>query len=821
MGGCETLTQRVAMRTLLQDLRFGSRMLLRNPALTAVAVLALTLGIGANTAIFSVVYGILLRPLPYREPDRLAQILLWSRQRNTGTDVFRLVNAVDLRELKQVFEHVIIYRIGPHFVDFSGEGPRSLWGTAVTPGTFEALGVQPALGRPFLAEEGTPGRDQVIVLSHRYWQERFASDPTVLGKVITFRDYSSGVEKGYEVVGVMPASFAFPEGYSVRFDQFWVPLALSAKDLQDGAPYVTLVARLKTAVTFTQAQPALGVLSARLAQRDPRFQGRGYEYRLVPLQEHLVGKVRPVLSILFGAVCFVLLIACVNVANLLLARMAARQHEVAVRASLGAGRLRLIRQFLTESILLSVLGGLAGVLLAYWAVQALRAILPSDLPRLSEIHVDASVLSFGLVLSLLTGTLAGLAPAIQLSKPDLNQALKLGGAFSSGSRAGPRLQNWLMGFETALAFVLLIGAGLLIKSFRVLQDVNLGFNPKKVLTVRMVNASPERSQPSQLPGFYAELGERIQAIPGVEKVGFVDCLPLTRSKWTHPVRLERWDSPPTTCSLHLISGDYFQALQIPLIAGRRFSAPDNPNSSVEALINQRLAQKLFGSRDPIGARLMIFSTNAHEIVGIVGNVRHSGLEGEEEPEAYIPLPRKPEGYLGLVVRTSGEPMLWARAVRQAILSMNRNEPVDAIVTMDRLLADRTAPRRFNTILAGVFAGLALALAAIGIYGVVSNAVTRRTREIGIRMALGADRVQVVKSVLAQGMAATLIGLLVGGAAAFALTRVMASLLFRVSKTDPLTFAGVFLLLLAVAFLANYVPARRATKVDPMAALRYE
>ena len=800
----------------MNDLKFAFRQLLKNPGFTAVAVLTLALGIGATTAIFSVVNAVLLRPLPYGEPGRLVQMLN-SATKGGGADApwLAVPDIVEIRGLDQVFEHFATYQ--PRVaIDLSGEEPVGLSGAAISADTFDALGVRPLIGRSFRPEEAVAGRGQVILLSHGYWLERFGGDPGVVGKVVRFKD------KSYEVVGVMPAAFGFPETSLVRREaRFWVPLVYSDYSLKNRTSFShQVVARLRSGVSVEQANAALSTLASRLAEQFPQNAQR--VFRVVSLHDYLVGAVRPVIRILFGAVCLVLLIACANVANLLLARASVRQREVAIRASLGAGRSRLFRLFLVESGVLAMLGGLLGVLVALWGLEAVRSTLPANVPRMSEIRVNAPVFVFVAGISLLTALLAGIAPAFQYSRPDLTGAIKEGGSFASESSGRLRLRQWLMGFESALAVVLLIGAGLLIKSFWVLQQVKLGFNPKYVLTTGVTPAEG-RSGPEQVAVYYERLAERILAIEGIESVGFVDFLPLSGTDASYSFRIEGRGGPQDyDAKLRVVSGDYFQAMQIPLMRGRLLDRNDTGNSPPVVVISQSMSRKFWGDKSPIGQRI-IYSGWPAEIVGIVGDVRHSGPEAEADLEMYVPLTQRPAlaSYLQLVARGQFEPSRLAGAVRHELLALNPTWPVEQITTLDRILAGLTAPRRFNMLLVSVFGGLALALSAVGIYGVVSFSVARRTREIGVRMALGAQKQQVLKLILIQGLTASCSGTAVGLIISVGLARVTRGLLFQVGATDSSTYLIVVLVLVSVSFLASLIPANRAARIDPMEALRYE
>jgi putative ABC transport system permease protein len=795
----------------MNDLKFAYRQLLKNPGFTIVAVLTLALGIGANTAIFSVVNGVILRPLPYPEPDRLVQVL--GGQSNADSPWLAVPDLQEIQEVEGLFEKTAVYGFR-NLIDLNGDEPVALFGTAVLPGSFEALGTTPILGRNFLPGERIAGAGNVIILSYEYWRQRFNSEPEVIGRIIQFKDQS------YEVIGVMPADFSFPDTSLVRNEsRFWVPLTFPDYALKNRTSFShQLVGRLKSGVTFENAQARLNLVAARLGQEFP--QNRERVFRLVPLHSYLVGKVQFVLWVLFGAVVLVLLIACANVANLLFARSVARQHELAIRASLGAGRFRLVQQSLTESLLLSVLGAISGIMVAHIGLNALRLILPPNVPRVTEIEIDAVVLSFTLGLCLLTTFLAGVGPAIRLSKLNLVAPIKSARASSSQSRL--TVHKWVMGFQTAVALIILIGAGLLVKSFWRLQQIDLGFNPKNVLTVA-VNTPAGRSTPEQVPQFYTELASRAGIDPMVTHVGFVDAMPLSGMNTYYTFQIEgRERSQDYGADRRVVSGDYFQAMGIPLVRGRLFTREEQEASSAIAIINQTMARKFWGNEDPLGKRISMEGQTLIEIVGVVGDLRHSGPEAEARPEIYEPLSRHPKHqYLQLVARTRMNSPGLAENLRRSILSMNPAWPVDKMTSVEQMLRSLTAARRFNMSLFASFGIVALILCTIGIYGVISYGVAERTREFGIRMALGARRGDVLRMVLMGGMKLAGTAIAIGLVGAFAFTRFLRSLLFGISSLDVATFGSVSLLLLIVALCACLMPARRATQVNPVEALRYE
>ena len=809
-----------------QDARYGARMLLKRPGFTFVAALALAVGIGANTAIFSVVNALLLKPLPYYDPQRLVWVgETWP---NRNTEFVLSPDYIEWRAQSNAFEHLVAF--GPGAVNLTGRGePERLECVYSTASLFPALGVTPVVGRAFTPEEDRPGGAPVALLSHGLWQRRFGGDPNVVGQSLTLEGQSR------LVIGVMPAEFQFS-----REAELWLPIRLNAeRELRrERMSVVNVVGRLKTDSSIERAREELNLIARRIEQANPK-QFPGAQVRVTPLGERLVGDLRRPLQALFGAVAFVLLIACANVANLLLARSAARQKEMAIRAAMGAGRWRLIRQTLTESLLLSALGGVAGFLLAVWGVKVLVALSPDNLARVKESgpfsFVDGAVFGFTLVVSLLTGVVAGLIPALQTSQVNLSDALKegAGNAAASLRRGARRAMPALVVGELALTLALSIGAGLLIKSFLRLRAVELGYDPENVLTM-MVHLNSSKYPPGapQQKAYYQELLARVKALPGVEWVAISTGLPFTGISGRGPLTIEGRapvpDSQKPLMEMNEISHDYFRAMGMRLRAGRAFTERDDETAPPVAIINETLARRYFPGEDPLGKRILAgypTPARAWTIVGVAPDLRRYGLEEEVGPEFYRPYLQE-TGILGFVpvkleVRAVGDSLNLAAAVRRQALAIDPDQPVFSMRTMERRLAESIAPRRFQMMLFGVFAAVALAMATVGIYGVISHSVGRRAHEIGIRMALGAKPRDVLRMVVAQGMRLALIGLAIGLTGALALTRVMSSLLFSVSPTDPATFAIVSLLLAGVAFLAIYFPARRATKVDPVVALRHE
>ncbi|HZS05440.1 MAG TPA: ABC transporter permease [Blastocatellia bacterium] len=798
------------MKTLLQDARYGMRMLLRKPGVTVLAVLTIALGIGLNTAVFSVVNAVLLRPLPYREPSRI--VMVEESHQQFQTSGFTYASFIDLAGQAQPFESVGAWRFWNFNLTDGGE-PEQVTGAAVSAGFFPTLGVTPSLGRAFVTEEDQPGADTVVILSHALWQRRFGSDPGAVGRVIRVSDISR------TVVGVMPPGFAFPNQ-----TELWTPL-VAGGDLKSNrrSHLLRVIARLKPGVTVEQAQTVMSAFAQGIEQQNPGVDA-GIMVGVTPLQTRLTSSVRTALLVLFGAVGFVLLIACANVASLLLARASTRGREMAVRVAIGAGRWQLVRQMLTESMVLAALGGALGLLLAVWGIDLIVALSPAGVPRLDEVKISAGVLVFTLLVSLVNGLLFGLVPALQATRVDMLDALKDGGR-SAGGGTSSRFRQFLIVSEVALAMVLLVGAGLLVNSFVRLLQVNRGFDEKNLLTMRLF-LSPDRFRegPRQTE-FIRQVLERIKTVPGVSSAGIVNSLPLTGGAATtfevagsHPT-----DNQPVA-DIRVVDPDYFRTMKIPLLGGRWFTERDTADAPRVMVINETMARRYWPGEDPVGKRVTMRDWGpplTGEIAGVVGDVKPDGLDAQVRPMIYWPYPQFPSIFNALVIRTDGDPLSVVAAVKSRIWSVDPEQPVSAVRPMEQLLADSVAQRRFNALLLGLFAALALGLAAVGIYGVISHSVAQRTREIGIRMAVGARGGDVLRLVIGQGMTPVLAGVVIGLAGAFALTRLMTTLLFGVNATDPLTFAGGASLLAIVGLLACLVPARRATKVDPMIALRYE
>ncbi len=799
----------------IQDVRFGLRVLFKHPGFTAVAVLTLALGIGANSAIFSVVNAVLLRPLPYKQPAQLVR--LYESLPGGGEGSVSVPNLNDWREQNDVFTAIAAYE----YSDFSLQNqdqPERVIGARVSPNLFEVLGVAPQQGRALAEGEDRAGNHRVVVLGHALWQRNFAGDPQAVGRQITLGGES------YTVVGVMPESFEFPQ---FRTAQLWTPLVFSERMAASrGSHAYNALGRLKDGVSLERAREQMTTIARRLEQQYPDAQtGRGV--RLIELQEEVVQGVRPALLMLLAAVGFVLLIACTNVANLLLARAATRRREIAIRTALGAGRLRLIRQFLTESVLLSLAGGALGLVLAQWGVDALASLAAESLPRVSGVGLDERVLGFTLLLSLVTGIGFGLAPALQISKADVQDALKEGGNAVNSPR-GKRLRAVLAVAEVASALVLLIGAGLLVKSFIQLQNVQTGLRPENVLTMRLTLPATKYDTNQKATDFHRQLLARVAALPGVEAVGEVNMLPVQSFGTNGTIQVEgQPPDPPERAPLvefRAASPGYFGALGIPVVAGRNFEARDDENAPPVAVVNQTFAKRFFPNEEAVGKRIRMGETWM-SIVGVVGDVKQGGLTRAVSPEMFAPYTRPlwpgMTQNMSLVVRAQGDPAALAPAIKREVLSVDPNQPVYSVYTMEQVLERSVSGRRLNMLLLTIFAVLAVTLAMIGIYSVMSYLVTQHTREIGIRMALGAQPRDVLRLILGQGLWLALLGVVLGAVGALALTRLMSNLLFGVTATDPLTFVVGAALLLLTALLACYIPARRAMKVDPLIALRYE
>ena len=788
-------------------------MLLKHKGFTAVAIIALGLGIGANTAIFSLVNGVLLRPLAYPNPEQIVYFEGRNPPSGISDSNVSFPDYLDWLKLDAFSNLANFYTASATFSAPNGE-PERVPRAGVSSSFFSVLGVQPAIGRAFLAEEDQAKKEIVVILSEGLWKRRFGSDPKIVGTQVMINSLPR------TVVGIMPAAFDFPAG-----TQVWFSSPIDPQDEPRDNRSFSVLGRLKPGVPLQQAQSQVSTIDAQLARAYPDT-NTGWDVNLALLQERLVRSVRPSLLVLLGAVALVLLIACANVANLLLARAASREKEVAIRTALGASRRRIIRQMLTESLLLSIIGGVIGLLLSVWLTDLLISLSPPDSPRFGEVNLDYRVLAFTIAISGLTGVIFGLVPALQASKLDVNGSLKQGGRTGEGTRRTSARSLLLIG-EVALSLMLLVGAGLLIKSFLRLQEVKPGFNPDNVLTASISLPGAKYKEKPQRAEFYRNLIERLKAMPRVQSVGAGVNLPLRASGYGIGRPYIPEGRPMTTeesrdASFSATTPEYFQALQIPLIAGRAFTDRDTEEAPKVILINKSMAIQAFGSPEAaLGKRVTIWRDEQflREIVGVVGDTKWESLDREAGAQMYVPHAQDAGwSFMTLVIRTAGDPASLAPAVRREVLNFDKDQPIYNVRTMEDVVAESMGTRRASTLLFTVFAGAALILAAVGIYGVMAYSVTQRTQEIGIRMALGAQAGDVLRLVVRQGMVLTLIGVAVGLAGAFSLAHVISSLLFGVPATDPATFLGIPLLLIFVALIACYLPARRAARLDPTVAL---
>ena len=824
VGGVEQVQEKVReirmghfMETAWRDVRCGARMLVHSPIFTVVTVLSLALGIGANTAIFSVVNGLLLRPLPYFESERIVDVWHTPPQQSfPGLDRFSVSpgNYIDWKAQSTSFEQMAVYTYTGLSMSTSND-PLPLLGAAVSSDFFSVLRANPMQGRTFAPDEEQPGRDQVVMIGHQLWQRAFGANPNIIGQSLTLNS------RKFTVVGIMPAGFEFP-----READLWVPLAWDDQERQVRSIHDYLViARLKQNVSLQQAQTEMSTISSRLEQQFPE-ENKGWGAVVIPLREDLVGDIRLALLVLFCAVSFVLLIACANVANLMLARGANRQKEIAVRIALGAGRARLIRQLLTESVLLAVTGGLLGLLLAIVGSKMLVQL--GDLPNADDIGIDMWALGFTLLVSFAAGIIIGIVPALQLTKSSISETLKQGSGRTGGSPIKQHTRKALVVSEVALSLVLLIGAGLMIRSFWKLQNVDPGFDTSNALTMSVVLSPLRYSEPSQQLAFFDRALEQIRAVPGVVAVGVTTTVPLTGRGSTQPFAIE---GRPTEAiaeqpmaQTRYVSPDYFRAIGIPVRQVRAFSDHDRDHSVPVVIISETMARQFWPGENPIGRRLTPSfhdQQGPREIVGIVGDVKGSGLDADAASAMYLPYKQAPRPFISFVARTASSPESMIQPVSRAIYSIDKEQALTNVQTMEQVLTESLSGRRFNMTLLLTFAGVALVLAAVGVYGVMNYTVTLRRRELGIRMALGAEAKDVLRLVLGQGLMLTLIGVGAGLISAYALTRLMVSLLYGVTATDYATFASVSAVLIVVGIAASYIPARRATKVDPTIALRTE
>jgi len=814
------------MRNLIGDFRFGLRILLRNPGFTLAAIVVLALGIGANTAIFSIVNGVLLRPLPYQDASRIMQIWHVPPAKSfPGMSLFSVspANYLDWQAQNHSFEQMAAY--GFDSFNVGGERPEAIRGSSIAPGFFSILRVQPVLGRTFSPDEDRPGQGNVVMLGNKLWRDHFASDPTIVGRNVLLNSQT------YTVIGVMPPKFKFPD-----WADLWVPMAWSdERRAVRGNHNYMVIGRLKPEVSVAQAKEDLGAISARLEQQYPE-DDKGWGATLLPLREQLVGDVRPALLVLLGAVAFVLLIACANVANLVLAKTLARKKEIAIRTSLGASRAVVLRQILAETLILSISGAAFGLFLARFGIALMEKFLADQLPSSVEITLDAQVLAFTLFLALFAGILAGLLPAVRFTRTDAYEALKQGQSRGSSDSSGNKTRGLLVVSEVALSLVLLVGAGLMLRTLLQLSSVRPGFDPNNVLTAALPVPGTRFSTPAAEARFCGQLLEQLRATPGILSAALIDSLPLDGGGSHQPIAVEGQPIVPMAdqpeIDVRVISPGYLSTMRIPLLRGRDLNDADIVGRPPVVLVSESVARRFWPNDNPIGKHvtLTFFGKTAREVVGVVGDIKEDSLSQTRPVEAlYWPLsqitapPGEPWRAFGmsLAVRTSADPAAAISSVTSAVHRVDSQLPVEHVVTMEGLVSASLFSQRFNVLLLGAFAGLALVLAAVGIYGVLSYTVRRRVREIGIRMALGASHSDVLRLVVTDGMKPILLGVALGLAAALALSRVVASLIFGVRATDPLTFAAVALVLVAVGLLATVLPAYRATRVEPVSILREE
>jgi putative ABC transport system permease protein len=807
------------METIWQDIRHGARMLKRNPGFALIAVLTLGLGIGATTAIFSVVDAVLIRPLPYKNPDRLVMVWETNAKESRSEEPMSLDDFKDFQQRSQSFEEMAA--VSPRWIFnlTGGSEPEQVGGLFASAGMFNLLGAGAAHGRTFTSEDDTTGSAPVVIISHGLWQRQFGGDTEIIGKSLRLGGNPA------TIIGIMPEGFRFLEDADL-----WVPLASNPVASRGrGLRLLSVAGRLREGVTISQAEAELASAARELEEKFPAT-NTGIGARVVGLHAQMTGGVRTILLVLLGAVVSVLLIACANVANLLLARASVRQKEIAIRAAIGATRRRLARQFLTESVMLALAGGAAGLLLAMWGVDLLIALSPPNIVRQSNIEMNGSVLAFAIAASALTGLIFGLAPAWQASRPDLNETLKEGGRSSGALASHSRFRRAIVTAEIAISLLLLIGSGLLIRSFARLTEVNPGFAPENVLTFTTLLPDARYSQPQQRGLFYNQLEERLKQMPEVVSVGAASRLPLLtpNNNITSSLSIEGRPLPPGNLpevDFRRASTDYFETMGIPLLEGRAFTDQEVASGTQTAIVNEAFAQRFFPGEEVLGKRVKL-GPNPDQlpwitIVGVVGNVRHLAIETEPRPEIYRHYMTFPLSSPAIVVRSSSDPKKLIAGIRAQVQTIDAELSIANIHTMDELMARSVAGRRFSMTLLAIFACVAILLAAVGLYGVMSYSVVQRTHELGVRMALGASRRDVVTLVVGQAARLAVAGIAIGLIAAIALTRLMGNMLYEISATDPATFAAVALLIGTVALLASYVPARRATRVDPMVALRHE
>jgi putative ABC transport system permease protein len=812
------------METLLADIKFGLRLIIKNPVFSLVIVIALALGIGANTAIFSVLNAVLLKPLPYEDPERL--VMMW--QRFTGIGVPKDQNWTsppefnDVRRYQSSFSDIAAMQ-STSFTILVGDRPERILGQFVSPSFFKLLRVEPFLGRTFSPDEEQQGKDTVVVVSHGLWQRRFGSDRGLVERTMNLNG------RPYQVIGIAPPGFRDPQQPDA---EMWAALSFTPQQLtQRGSHGLLVIARIKPELTLEQARSDMARVSERIVEgaRDYPYVKFGYRVLINPLLEEYVGDIRPALMMLMGSVVLVLLIACTNVANLLLVRASSREREMGIRTALGAGRGRLIRQMLTESVLLSLVGAAVGVALASLGVSALAAMAAQSFPRLADTNIDLVALSFTVIVALSTGILFGLFPAFQSARGETQDVLKEGSQASTAGRGRLRLRRVLVAAEVALSLLLLVGAGLLIKSFMRLQSVNPGFDSSGVLTMRIVVPAARYSQPDQVRNFYREVLRRAAAVPGVLKVGANNGLPLTGSGGSGTTTIDNPAFPDDRgtpeADQRIVTPGYFEAMGMTMLSGRMFDERDVDTSQPVAIIDESMARTFWPHEDAIGKRLKRGGPQSTQpwltIVGVVRHVRYRTLEEPSRVQLYMPHAQVPATGMSLAIKTTLEPQALSNSIQREVIAVDPEQPVWAIRTMDELMATSVMRRQLVMTLLTLFAGIALMLAAVGIYGVISYWVTQRSHEIGIRVAIGANRLQVLKMVLGQSMSVVLIGVAIGVIGAAALTRLMATLLYDVSPTDAATFAGYSAALILVGLLASYLPARRATRINPVTMLRQQ